>query len=347
MSRISLHLGHRENERLLAEWLGERYAVVRRGSEFDGADLHILDGVGLDQVAERLRRRRAEASPVILPALLVTQRQDVRLLTRQVWTAVDDLIISPIEKGELLARVEILLRMRRYSVDLDRARTESYALAQAMAHDLRAPLRLLDMKAALMGAQIEAGDATALRESAAAIRRGVRSMGDFIEDLLAYARLGHTPAHVARLDVDALVRDAVESLVAGSSGPRAEIVVEPLPPASADPTMLRQVFANLLSNAVKFSAGAERPHVVVRGQEEGETVAYTVEDNGVGFDMAYAPRLFGLFQRVHASDDYPGNGIGLALVKVIVERHGGRVWAESAPGEGARFGFTLPRQPAG
>jgi light-regulated signal transduction histidine kinase (bacteriophytochrome) len=118
-----------------------------------------------------------------------------------------------------------------------------------------------------------------------------------------------------------------------------------LPGAVGDMTLIRQVFANLVSNAVKFSSKSQDPRVAVGGQEEGDSYVYWVKDNGAGFDMAYSDKLFSVFQRLHSEDDFEGEGIGLANVQRIVARHGGRVWAEGAPGKGATFFFSLPKIP--
>jgi light-regulated signal transduction histidine kinase (bacteriophytochrome) len=139
-----------------------------------------------------------------------------------------------------------------------------------------------------------------------------------------------------RIDMAALVRDAA-----------AELAVEPqlaaLPAAHADPALLRQVWLNLIGNAAKYTGKRADARIEVGGREEGEQCVYWVRDNGVGFDMRYAGKLFGVFQRLHAEDEFPGTGVGLAIVQRVVSRHQGRVWAEGRPGEGACFHFSLPR----
>jgi light-regulated signal transduction histidine kinase (bacteriophytochrome) len=121
-----------------------------------------------------------------------------------------------------------------------------------------------------------------------------------------------------------------------------EVTLRPLPPARGDAALMRQVWINLLSNALKFSAKARNPRIEVGGEREAETNVYFVRDNGVGFDMKYAEKLFGVFQRLHRSEDYPGTGVGLAIVQRLVRKHGGKVWAQGALGEGATFFFSLP-----
>jgi light-regulated signal transduction histidine kinase (bacteriophytochrome) len=144
--------------------------------------------------------------------------------------------------------------------------------------------------------------------------------------------------------VEELAREVVAEIAAGAHERSIAIEIRPLAAADADPTLLRQVFSNLVSNALKYTREAESGRIEIGSHEEDGATVYTVGDNGVGFDMQYSDKLFHVFQRLHRSEDYEGIGIGLALVDRIVRRHGGRIWAESAPGCGATFSFTL--QPA-
>jgi light-regulated signal transduction histidine kinase (bacteriophytochrome) len=163
-----------------------------------------------------------------------------------------------------------------------------------------------------------------------------------IVGLLSFSRSTRQPLHLTVLDMSDLVRSAVAEARAIHKLPGARIDVEPLPLAMADSTVIRHVWSNLIGNAFKFSATRAEPHVRISGRLEGGEAVYTVEDNGVGFDMRYADKLFGVFKRLHGAEEFPGTGVGLAIVHRIVTRHGGRIWAEATPGQGARFQFTLP-----
>ena len=171
-------------------------------------------------------------------------------------------------------------------------------------------------------------------------------MGSLIDDLLSLSRLGRKPLEKRPVDMTALAREAWSEVMQDRQVP-VEIRIDPLPPCDGDPALLRQVWLNLLSNAVKYSAPrGDEARVEVTSPDEGDVddgmVAYSIRDNGVGFDPRYADKLFGVFQRLHPQDRFEGTGVGLAIVHRLVGRHGGTVWAQSQPDAGAAFGFRLP-----
>jgi len=168
--------------------------------------------------------------------------------------------------------------------------------------------------------------------------------------LLSFSRLGRQPVADHDVNIDALVREVVaEALDAESLGardqaaPAARIEVGPLPPTRGDRGLLRQVWTNLITNALKYSSKAARPLIQVSGRHVGAETHYSVRDNGVGFNMQYAEKLFGVFQRLHRADEFGGTGVGLAIVHRVITRHGGRVWAEGEVDRGAVFSFALPK----
>jgi len=165
-----------------------------------------------------------------------------------------------------------------------------------------------------------------------------------IEDLLAFSRLGRQAIALLDVNMEALARETWEQLHSSERSAPVQLNMNTLPDAVGDPVLLRQVWTNLLSNAIKYSGIRERPVVNVSASSERGHIVYCVSDNGAGFDMRYGDKLFGVFQRLHRMDEFPGTGVGLAIVKRIVTRHGGRVWAESAPDRGARFYFSLPER---
>jgi light-regulated signal transduction histidine kinase (bacteriophytochrome) len=174
------------------------------------------------------------------------------------------------------------------------------------------------------------------------VNEGAQRMNRLIEDLLAFARMARSAMASQRVDMTALVREVIAEAEAGAPDRRIRFVVPELPAATGDRALLRQVWSNLVGNAVKYTAGRAEAVIEISGEARDGERAFRVTDNGAGFDMRYADKLFGVFQRLHAADQYPGTGIGLAIVRRIVQRHGGRVWAEGELDRGATFHFTLP-----
>ncbi|MGH8733053.1 MAG: sensor histidine kinase, partial [Burkholderiales bacterium] len=170
-----------------------------------------------------------------------------------------------------------------------------------------------------------------------------------IDDLLAFSRLGRSAVEKKLVRPAELVASVLQDLRSEREGRQVQIKIGELPPCQADPALLWQVFANLIGNALKFSRGREQAIIEIGSRPVDSTegdVVYFVKDNGAGFDMRYADKLFGVFQRLHRAEEFPGTGVGLAIVQRIVTRHGGRVWGEGRPGEGACFYFSLPRKTA-
>jgi len=180
------------------------------------------------------------------------------------------------------------------------------------------------------------------RKSFAVIFRNIERIDDIIEGLLRLARAGSRELQVSEVDVGAMAEDVIQELKPDLSGREVQFVVGELPSVSCDEVLMRQVFVNLISNAVKFTSDCGDAVIEVRGERIDEETVYAVSDNGIGFDPGQADRLFGVFQRLHGHERFGGTGVGLALVQRIIQRHGGRVWAEGATGEGATFYLALP-----
>jgi len=221
---------------------------------------------------------------------------------------------------------------------------ELEAFSYSVSHDLRAPLRHIAAFAGKLGTEIgpEAGDKA--RHYLSVIDESSRRMSQLIDDLLVYSRFGRGAMRVLPLDMQTLVQDVRAMLSSDPGAQKVQWDVGELPVVEGDENMLRTVWQNLLSNAIKYSSTTEAPRIRVRAEADpnNREWVFSVADNGVGFDMAYADKLFGVFQRLHKASDFPGTGIGLANVRRIVTRHQGRVWAEGSPGAGATFCFTLP-----
>ena len=168
-------------------------------------------------------------------------------------------------------------------------------------------------------------------------------MGVLIDDLLTFSRLSRLPLHKQNVDMARLARDSFAELASEKKGRKIELKLGDLPKVHGDPALLKQVWVNLLSNAVKYTRKRETAFIEVGTKYENGSATCFVSDNGAGFDMQYADKLFGVFQRLHRTDEFEGTGVGLAIVQRVINRHGGRVWAEGAEGKGATFYFTLER----
>lgn len=241
---------------------------------------------------------------------------------------------------ELAATLE--QRVHERTLELEETNRELEAFSYSVSHDLRAPIRHIGGFADLLERhatpQLDARAAHYVMTIAAA----AKTAGQLIDDLLAFSRIGRVPVTPSTLDMNALVEACRREVVAEAGGRVVEWRIASLPSIAGDPPMVRLVFKNLLSNALKYSRKQPRP-VIEIGARSGEGgVTFHVKDNGVGFDMKHAGKLFGVFQRLHRVDEFEGTGIGLANVKRIVQRHGGSVRAEAALGGGATFRVTFP-----
>lgn len=248
------------------------------------------------------------------------------------------------ERGEEVRLLNATLEQRvaQRTQELERTMHDVEALSYSIAHDLRGPLRAVNGFAALIAADEADRLSPDGRELFARITEASRRMGVMITDLLQLFKVVRADLTPVEVDLAAMAQDAVRALAAAY--PNAQVDIEPMPRAQGDASLLRLLMFNLIDNALKYSAKVEQPRITVGWS--GEAAAWFVRDNGVGFDMAHADKLFGLFQRLHLPAEFDGSGVGLAVVARVVERHGGRVWAEARPGQGACFRFSLNLNPA-
>lgn len=231
--------------------------------------------------------------------------------------------------------------------ELETANNELEAFSYSVSHDLRAPLRAIDGFSHILAEDYEAILPEEAQNLLKRIQYQVKWMGNLIADLLEFSRIGRKPLQVEAIDTNQLVQEILEDFWANNEWKQAEIVVEALPPCKADWSLLKQVWINLISNAIKYSSKREHPRIEIRHitRDDDKTgdrkTVYLVKDNGVGFDMLYVDKLFGVFQRLHSENEYEGTGIGLAIVRRIIERHGGTIWVEAEVDKGATFYFTI------
>jgi light-regulated signal transduction histidine kinase (bacteriophytochrome) len=301
-----------------------------------------LDGFGL------LRELRADDRTRTIPVILLSARAGEESAIEGLEAGATDYLVKPFSARELLARVRThldLARARRdWASELERANRELEAFSYSVSHDLRAPLRAIDgFSHALIDEYGATLDGRA-REYLERVRAGARRMASLIDDLLNLSRITRAPLRKEAVDLTELARLVATELKRREPARDGVIEVAEGLTAFGDTALILIVLENLLGNAWKFTAKRKDARIAFGREADGDETVFYVQDNGAGFDMKYADRLFAPFQRLHRAQDFEGTGIGLATVYRIIARHGGRIWAEAAVGEGATFFFTLGDQ---
>ena len=250
-------------------------------------------------------------------------------------------------KATKVSRDELEQCVRDRSAQLEAANKELEAFSYSVSHDLRAPLRAIDGYTRILFEDYEQHLDAEGKRVCSVIRENTGNMSRLIDDLLVFSRQGRAEMKFFAIDMGTLANSVYYEMTTPEQHKRIDFHVDSVPQAVGDPTLMHQVWMTLLSNAIKFSSKRERAVIKVRGEHRENETIYSVQDNGVGFDMQYAHKLFGVFQRLHSTREFEGNGVGLAIVQRLIHRHRGRVWAEGKVGEGATFYFTLPRKNEG
>ncbi|MBN2089205.1 hypothetical protein JW964_06315 [candidate division KSB1 bacterium] len=232
-------------------------------------------------------------------------------------------------------------RVQERTDELQAANRELEAFAYSVSHDLRAPLRSISIFSRILREDYCTQLSVEIQDYLERINTSAIRMDNLICHLLEFSRLSRQPLHKTPIDLTQLVKQVVEELQSEKMNQNAIISIGKLPRGYGDQSLMRQVFMNLLSNAFKYSRFQNPPQIEIGYQHSGNRVVYFVRDNGVGFDMKFVDKLFGVFQRLHSQAEFEGTGIGLAIVRRIIQRHGGEVWAEGKVGEGATFYLTL------
>ena len=302
---------------------------------------------------------KALAIDPALCAIVMTGHGTIDTAVQAMQSGALDYILKPFKLNAILPVISRALnvqRLRRENAELqEREKQQSLELAAAykdlesfaysISHDLRAPLRAIDS----FGQILTEDFAHALGEEGGRlldhIRKGSQKMDQLIVGLLEFSRIGRQALKHELIDMSAMAAAVAEEARLLHSGSTPSVEIADLPTVSGDAIVIRQVWSNLIGNALKYSAKHAQPIIRVSGRIEGTEAIYQVEDNGAGFDMRYAPKLFGVFQRLHRAEEFAGTGVGLAIVQRIVVRHGGRIWAQGVPNGGATFQFALPLTP--
>jgi signal transduction histidine kinase len=245
------------------------------------------------------------------------------------------------EKELVNLNIQLEQRIVERTFQLEAANKELEAFAYSVSHDLRAPLRAVDGFSKFVLEDYENKLDSEGKRLLNLIRSNIQKMDQLITDLLALSRVARCELNFSGIDMTQMAISMFKE-IAPDVPDKINLTVDQLPEAYADPTYMRQVWANLIANAIKFSSKEKKPLIKICGYTEDGSNVYYVKDNGVGFNPEYAHKLFGVFQRLHKSDDFEGTGVGLAIIQRIIRRHGGKVWAEGKEGKGATFWFSLP-----
>jgi signal transduction histidine kinase len=307
-----------------------------------------MDGITLINAARKIDET--------LGAIVMTGHGTIDTAVQAMQRGALDYILKPFKLNVILPVISRALdvqRLRRENAELqerERRRSEELAAAYqdlesfsySISHDLRAPLRTIDSFAQMLKEDFADRLGEEGNRLIGVIRTGSQKMDQLIVGLLEFSRTGRQPLDLDIIDMTALADAAAMEVQALYTGPSPVLEIAELPAISGDATVMRQVWCNLIGNALKYSAKRPQPRIRISGRIEGREAIYQVDDNGAGFDMRYADKLFGVFQRLHRTEEFCGTGVGLAIVQRIIARHGGRIWAQGTPDAGACFQFALP-----
>jgi signal transduction histidine kinase len=359
MSQILLAIDGKENRRILAEWLAGRYEIIV--PERTGAadletlnpifDLCIVDGTALSRLWEWVRSRKASEIPVFLPFLLITPRQDVNLATRYLWQEVDELILSPVEKLELQARLEILLRSRQLSRSLQAANLQLHEINQLKSrfisiasHEFRNPLNIISGSAQMLERTRETLSQNRVAQLFTLIENSVKKMVALLDDILIVTRgeLAEQKVNPVVLDLAALCQQITQEmqLVDDNYHTLEFKCNDEFKEARIDETLLRNILTNLLSNAIKYSPPDST--ILFELSRKDRTAIFCISDLGIGIPEKDRPHLFEPFHRASNVREVAGTGLGLAIVKQAVEIQNGTIEVISEVNVGTTFTITIP-----
>jgi signal transduction histidine kinase len=342
--------------------LGQDFAVIL-------LDVQMPDMSGIEAAAMIRERERSKTTPIIFLTGVV---KTAEMMFKGYSTGAVDYLMKPVVSGILRTKVEVFidLALARLSLqeeirervriageisklnmvlaqrndDLLAANEDLEAFGHSVSHDLRMPLRhiqaYIGMVETSAASKLDAQEQRRLEGA----RQAARRMSQLIDDLLSFSRIGRTTLSAVHVDMSELINNTLRELTPEVQGRNIEWNLGKLPRVRGDRALLHQVWVNLLSNAIKYTRPRELARIEVGAVQQERELIFWVKDNGVGFDMAYSDKLFGVFQRMHTVQEFEGTGVGLANVRRIIQRHGGRTWAEAERDQGAKIFFSLPAE---
>jgi len=274
---------------------------------------------------------------------LIQTRDELRLLNESLEDLVEERTkeLKKNEKKILAFNAELEQRVAERTAQLQAVNKELETFSYSVSHDLKAPLRAIDGFTGILIEKYQNKLGTDGQRICDVIKSSAVQMSRLIEDLLAFSHLNRTELHMSAIDMKTMANSIYYEYSLPEQRENISFTVRDIPRAFGDPSLIRQVWANLISNAVKFSSKKDHPEINIDCEADKNEIIYSISDNGAGFDMQYADKLFSVFQRLHNSAEFEGTGIGLAIVNRIINRHGGRVWAAGEPDKGAIFYFSL------
>jgi signal transduction histidine kinase len=323
-------------------------------------DVHMPDIDGFEVARTVRQNKRTQDIPILFAT---AERKEHHSMLKGFEEGAIDYLFKPLDPEVTKAKVAILLKMQLQKKELEQADKQIKELNQqlqknvasletankelesfsySVSHDLRTPLRAIDGYAEILAEDYKDKLDAEGKRLITNIITNAKKMGLMVDKLLEFSKLGKKAIQKHDVDMDRIVNDSIHEATR-SSEHKPAFTKTTLPGTKADPILLSHVWTNLITNAIKYSSKKQQPKIEIGSYSEQEKTIYYIKDNGTGFDMTYADKLFGVFQRLHKEEDFQGTGAGLAIVKRIINKHGGEVWAEGKPGEGAAFYFTLPR----
>jgi PAS domain S-box-containing protein len=296
--------------------------------------------------AEALQSKKMSVYTYSLPLPGEKRHFEARLLTfegNKVLNIIRDITDKVVAENQIkLLNAELEDRVARRTAQLTEAVSELEAFSYSVSHDLRAPLRSIDGYTALLAERYTGQFDNEGKRLLANVHNSIDKMDRLIKGLLTLSRVGRSELRFAEHEMETLVRSTFEECSTEELRRKVTFVLHPLPIVTVDSTLMQQVWTNLISNAIKYSENHEHPRIEIGAEEKDDTMIFYIKDNGAGFDPKYSNKLFGIFQRLHVDNEFKGLGIGLSIVKRVIQRHGGTVWAEGKSNEGATFYFSLP-----